>query len=382
MAAAMTHATSRVASRAVATALVVTMACDHGDAAPSSSQRSDGGESPIVSTQSQAVPTSPRLPGLWLSSAEIAALPVTGAAWDNVKRRADSDCGTPQLSDQEDDTNVCVMAKALVFVRTGEEQYRTGVVAALRGVVGAGTYDGRGLALGRELAAYVIAADLIDLKTYDPSLNERFRSELRTLLTTRAEGGGARNLIECHERRPNNWGTHCGASRVAVAAYLADRRELDRAARVFRGYLGDRSSYAEFRYGDASWQCDPRRPMGINPRGCTKDRRSVDGVLPDDQRRGGRFGWPPPKENYVWEALQGAVATAVILHRQGYDAFDWGDRALLRAVDWLHQQAGYPAEGDDTWIPHIINHFYKSTFPAPTPSSPGKNVGWSDWTHR
>jgi hypothetical protein len=37
--------------------------------------------------------------------------------------------------------------------------------------------------------------------------------------------------------------------------------------------------------------------------------------------------------------------------------------------------------GDDTWQPHLINKVYGSTFPAPTPSRPGKNVGWADWTH-
>jgi len=38
------------------------------------------------------------------------------------------------------------------------------------------------------------------------------------------------------------------------------------------------------------------------------------------------------------------------------------------------------AWGDDTWEPHVVNHFYLSSFPAPVPSSPGKNVGWTDWT--
>ena len=32
------------------------------------------------------------------------------------------------------------------------------------------------------------------------------------------------NLVECHEKRPNNWGNHCGASRAAVAAYLGGHR--------------------------------------------------------------------------------------------------------------------------------------------------------------
>ena len=57
---------------------------------------------------------------------------------------------------------------------------------------------------------------------------------------------------------------------------------------------------------------------------------SIDGVLPDDQRRGGPFEWPPPRENYVYEALQGATVQAALLSRAGYDAWDWGDQALLR----------------------------------------------------
>jgi hypothetical protein len=121
--------------------------------------------------------------------------------------------------------------------------------------------------------------------------------------------------------------------------------------------------------------------VGINPAGCSRDGLSLDGVLPDDQRRGGSFTTSPPKENYVWEALQGLLAQAVVLHRAGYPVFQWQDRALLRAVRWLHQVADYPAEGDDTWQPHIVNHYYGTSFPAPVPARAGKNVGWTDWTH-
>src|SRR5690606_16027986 len=108
------------------------------------------------------------------------------------------------------------------------------------------------------------------------------------------------------------------------------------------------------------WQCDPDRPVGVNPRGCTRYGRDLGGVLPDDQRRGGSFSWPPPHENYVWEALQGAVVQAVILERAGYPAFEWGDRALLRAVEFLHARLGYEAEGDDGWQPHLFNFYYGS----------------------
>lgn len=320
--------------------------------------------------------------GIWLDPNELASLPTSGTAWQNLTKAASESCGTPDLSNQDDSTNVCVMAKALVYARTGQVSYRVNVVDAIWSIVNSGTYSGRALALGRELGAYVIAADLINLRGYDASLDDRFRSRIRGLLTTSTNSGPS-NLIDCHESRPNNWGTHCGASRAAVAAYLGDTAQLARTAQVFKGWLGDRSSYAGFDYGDTSWQCNASQPVGINPAGCTKNGRSIDGVLPDDQRRGGSFTWPPPKENYVYEALQGALAQAVILKRAGYDAFAWEDRALLRSMKWLYTQANYSAAGDDTWEPFVVNYFYgaDARFPTASTSSPGKNVGWTDWTH-
>jgi len=241
-------------------------------------------------------------------------------------------------------------------------------------------YSGRALALARELGAYVISAELISLKTYDATLDQQFRAKIQELLTTPTSGGPA-NLIECWEERANNWGTHCGGTVAAIAAYLGDSARLARVAQVFKGGLGDRSSYAEFVYGDPSWQCDPSQPVGINPAGCMKDGHSIDGVLADDQRRAGGFTWPPPKENYVYEALQDVLLQAIILHRAGYDPFNWQDRAILRAFRWLHEQANYPAAGDDTWQPHVVNHFYGTSFPAPVPSRPGKSFGWTDWVY-
>ena len=47
----------------------------------------------------------------------------------------------------------------------------------------------------------------------------------------------------------------------------------DRPATVFRGFVGERSSYAGFRYGELSWQCDMAAPVGINPTGCTRKRQ-------------------------------------------------------------------------------------------------------------
>lgn len=327
-------------------------------------------------------PTTTPIPsqhGIWLSPAEIALLPTAGPAWLQLKAAADAAPGTPTLADQDTDANVNYLAKALVFARTGQPNYRTDVANALRTLALSNTEDsGRTLSLGRELAAYVIAADLIDLKIYDPALDAQFRTKLRTLLTKRID---SLTLQETHERRPNNWGTHAGASRAAVAVYLGDRAELERTWLVFRGYVGDRTAYSGFSYGDLSWQANPQAPVPINPVGALKQGYNIDGALPEEMRRGGAFQWPPKYTGYAWEAMQGAVVQAQILQRAGYPAWEWQDRALLRAVLFL-KAIGWAADSDDSWQPWLINSAYgMNVMPTASSAAPGKNMGWTNWTH-
>ena len=104
-------------------------------------------------------------------------------------------------------------------------------------------------------------------------------------------------------------------------------------------------------------------------------------------RRGCGFQFPPCATGYPWEALQGATVTAEILHRQGYDAWSWSDQALRRAVQFLYElDRRYPgdgwwASGDDEWNVWLVNRAYGTRFPARDPAQPGKNMGWTDWTH-
>jgi len=335
----------------------------------------DGGSGGVSADGGGGIPSdAAAVRGIWLSPAEIAVLPMSGTAWDRLKAQADQPAGTPLLSNQDQMNNVYVLAKALVYVRTGRTSYRNEVRTACMAAIDT-ELGGRTLALGRELAAYVIAADLVGL---EPQEDERFRAWLRRCLSENLAG---LTLRSTHERRPNNWGTHAGASRAAVAVYLGDRTELARTARIFKGWLGDRATYAGFSYGDPSWQADPLRPVGINPAGATRSGYSIDGVLPDDQRRGGAFVWPPPHENYVYEALQGAVVEAVILSRAGYDVWNWRDRALLRAYTWLRNQAQFPPQADDTWQMPIVDRYYGTRYWNGSSTRPGKNMGWTDWTH-
>ena len=315
--------------------------------------------------------------GIVITPAQLRALPTSGGAWDALKRAADGNAGSPNLADMNQENNVQILAKALVYARTGTPSYRAEVISALRSAMGT-EVGGETLALGRELAAYVIAADLIGLRAADPALDATFRAWLGQVLDRRL--GDGNSLTETHERRPNNWGTHAGASRAAAAAYLGDAAELARVATVFRGWLGERSAYAGFSFGDLWWQSNPSQPVGINPPGATIAGHSVDGVLADDQRRTGEFTWPPPCGNYPHGALDGALLTAEILHRHGYAAYSWGSNALLRAQVWLHSTGCAPS-GDNVWHLPLVDARYGSNFWNGAVLRPGKNFGWTDWLY-
>jgi len=315
-----------------------------------------------------------QMDGIWISHAEIDSLPMQGAAWEFVLGEARQPLKKPDLSNQDERTDVRVLAKALVSVRTQDDRLRYEVIDAVLAAMGT-ERGGRTLALGRNLMSYVLAADLVGLP---PEEDQRFRTWLSDVLDRKLKG---QTLRSTSEKRPNNWGTHALSSRAAIAGYLGDQTEMERVARIFKGWLGDRTSYDRFEFGDLSWQADPGQPVGINPKDASKNGHSIDGVLPDDQRRAGDFHWPPPKENYVYGALQGALATAVILDRAGYDIWEWQDRALLRAFVWLHEQADYPPDGDDVWLAPLMDFHYGTHFWNGALSKPGKNMGWTEWTH-
>jgi len=342
--------------------------------------------------------------GIWISASEISGLATNGAQWENLLYEANQLIGTVDISDQDEFDDVYTMAKALVYARTGNSDYRTDVIDACSDAIGseAGT-NTMSLAVGRNMAAFVIAADLVDLPQ---AADMEFRDWLREMLT-KVMPGDDRSLTICHEDRPNNWGTHAGGSRAAIAAYLQEWDELARVAQVFKGWMGDTNSYSDFKFvRELAWQSNTNAPVGINPLGATLSFTTngttyvynVDGVLPDDQRRSASndidFVWhagsPPPwdpavisptKENYVYEALQGALMQAVILDRAGYDVWAWEDQALLRAFNWLHDEAHFTAVLDDSWESFLMNHFYETDFPTFPTSEHGKNVAPTCWLY-
>jgi hypothetical protein len=323
------------------------------------------------------VPAPRSTTGIWLSDRELAAQPTSGAAWQQVQEAASGSLGQANLADQDSDHDVRTLAAALVAARTGDRAMRDKAVAAISSAMG--TEDGgRTLAIGRNLQSYVIAADLVDLDSADPKVGARFRSWLREVRTEELDGN---TLVETSNERPNNWGTHATASLIAAAAYLEDTAELNRLANVFRGWAGDRRAYSGFNFGsDLSWQADRNAPVGINPVGATLLGRSVSGALPEEMRRGGSLTWPPSDTGYPWGALNGAVVSAELLSRRGFDAWNWSDKALQRATKFLFD-LGWGPGNDDEWVVPLVNARYGTKFPAQSEVGLGKNLGFTNWTH-
>lgn len=341
---------------------------------------------------------------MWISPEEVKRLPMRGPAWRQLKAAADGDLGSPNIADQNSHHDVNTLAVALVYARTGDSHYRKKAAHAIWNAVGT-ERGGTSLALARNLLSYVVAAELIDFKEYQPRRERRFKNWLKVVRNEplRSDPIPGQTLVGLHERGASNGGGMAGASRVAVAIYLRDEKDLARAAQVMKGWLGDRSAYPGIpapdfgpedvgkglRFGgyndDLSWQADPSKPVGIDPKGATKDGHSIDGALPDDMRRGGSFRWPPRFTQYPREALSGYVALAELLYRQGYDVYDWSDQALLRATRFLwNLDREFPDEGwwePDIPIYWVINYRYHTNFPISPTTAIGRNIGWTSWTH-
>ena len=90
--------------------------------------------------------TAPR--GIWIDADRLQTLPTNGASWRELSEAAHEPLPPPKIGDRDDAADVRVLAKALVYVRTGEARFRDEAVAGI--VLAMGTEScGDVLALGR-----------------------------------------------------------------------------------------------------------------------------------------------------------------------------------------------------------------------------------------
>lgn len=321
---------------------------------------------------------------LIINQSELSTRPTSGAAWDALVEVARGSYGTPDLTDQDSQHGVRLFAGALVAARLDDSALRTrvrdGIMAAIGTErVGAGNST---LALGRQLSAYVMAADVIDLAGSDDAT---FRSWL-SAIRTKVLGGHSTwdSLVRTHESSANNWGAFAGASRIAASLYLGDAADVDRAAKVLRGFLGERAAYAGFRDFDSdalSWACSVSGATPINP-ACMKSGIDVDGAIIEDVARGGSLRWPPGDsgQSYTLESLQGLTLQAELLSRAGYPAWDWSSQALKRAARLVTRFSGWNRSSVDRHVPWLLNKRYGLGLPTDA-AGMGRGFGFTDWLY-
>ena len=313
--------------------------------------------------------------GLWINSKEIAALPTSGPAWSAMHSAATSSWGTPTIADQNSKADTNTLAGALVAVRTNDAAMKTKVRSQLMALAANHPYD-RVLALSRELPSYVIAADLVGLDSGQRATFEKF---LREAMTHKMDGhSGGTDLVSTALLSPNNWGTMARAAAAAVYVYLGDDAGLAKIADTQEAWLGGNAPNT-LKYSSTNWHAgSPKK--GINARGASRDGHSLDGVIPEDQRRTGEYTWPAPKGSYPHEALQGAIVTSVILDRAGALPFDAGDKALERAERWLVTTNANPPASDDGNTPWLLVKYGSGSFARSASATAGKNIAWAAWT--
>jgi len=208
--------------------------------------------------------------GLLRDPAEWQALPVPGRdpactpgsacerTWDNVLAWAakwDDPAIQPDITesiDFDNDHDVVTLACALAWRGTGDLDWRDRARILIDQAVFTpySTIGTSALKPGRNLLAYVLAANTIELALFDPLLDGAFRAWIERIAETDLWfGDGVRapgTFADYQEQRPNNVGLIVGASRIAIEMYLggtAHQRHLVSAMRVFRGFLGDDTAF-------------------------------------------------------------------------------------------------------------------------------------------
>jgi hypothetical protein len=328
-----------------------------------------------------------------MSRTRLLSLPTTGSAWTSLKSIADGSLGTPDLCNQDNKHDVRTLAVALVYARTGIASYytkaRDAIMSALS-TIQVGCYNAI-LSLGRQLGAYVLAADLIKLSGTD---DVTFRSWLTTIRTLYLGGHGRWvTLTGTHEDSNNNWGAFAGASRIAASLYLGDTADVARASLVVRGFLGDRYAYSGFRSGlyadELTWTCSSSgstyTPVDW---ACYKNGINLNGAIAGDIYRGGGLTWPAldPGIPYTLEALQGVTLQVELLYQNGYpEAWSWSNSALQRAANFVSRSG---QSGGSTWnyssvsyhLPWLLNARYGLGLPT-KPAGFGRVFGYTDWLY-
>lgn len=322
--------------------------------------------------------------------ADLMALPTTSSAFSRLKNHADATWPAPDLADQDRKHGTYVLAAAMVYARTGITSYRDKARAGIMAAIGTeNDASTRTLSVGRQLGAYVLAADFIRLDGTDDAT---FRSWLSALRTREFPAHGRWISLEVtHEDSANNWGAWAGAALIATARYLGDTEDLERRVRVVKGFLGDRTQWNDFRGQDEkngvlgaderAWACNDSPTAWLPTNGtCSKNGVNLDGAFPSDASRGGPVQWPVPSTGVMYhsETVAAMLIQLELLYQAGYDLWSYRQNAMRRAGDFLARSNGWNnfyVNYGNSWL---ANRRLGTSYPQLTPTASRMLIGY-DW---
>ncbi|HEY4633269.1 MAG TPA: hypothetical protein VIH00_05055 [Candidatus Limnocylindrales bacterium] len=301
---------------------------------------------------------------------DVTGLPTTGRAWRNVVEAADADPGEPDLTcDQNQREHPgAALASALIYARTGDVAYRDRAIDLIEAAYPtARKCENSILSLGRQLGAYVMAADYVDYR--DPE----FVAWLDGIRSQNL-GGHARwfTLVGTAVDTSNNWGIFALASLTAADAYLEDATALERDFRIFHAYGAGGWSFRRTNDYQKRWACP--EGFAINPASCDDPRREGAAVEDASRTRFPRLG------QYPAEAAQGYVVQAELLDRQGFAAWDVNDRQVCRNALWRERGDNLNFSNADAYVTWMTNA--RCGLDQPTdPARMGRVFGFTDWLY-
>lgn len=320
-------------------------------------------------------------------------LPTEGPAWDALLSAAKKQTvDGANLSDMHNQHDVGTLSVALAGMRLGDAALIEKGHACLRDAIGTEA-KGDSMDVGRSLAAYVFAADVLDIRS-GPIYE--WLAGFRTRKIPHDNTGVPMTFRDRAWETGTNASCQVGLSSLALAVYLRDEEWFEKEWDCFRRICGDRTSPFVLKpnqFGDP-WQEIPGDRVGIQSKGAVVNDVNVDGAYVDMGRSNPKpvasLKYDSRMSLYPWVSLNSVIWAAAIFKRLGKPAFEIEDQAVLRAVKYLRRLArennnmgwwGADKKEDAKWIAKVAYDLPLDEYPISLPVGNHDQVGWSDWLY-
>jgi hypothetical protein len=343
---------------------------------------------------------------------QLKRLPRSGASFDAGLKRARGTWQTPVFIGESASNNAQgdadVQIGAIMAETLDDDPLREKVRAHLR--LAATKTSNWLLGLGRQLAGYVEAANLI--RFAEPEFVTWVHKMVILKHGSGDRWGGYETILETAHSLNSNWALQCNRSVIAASMYLeqygtatqkADAaRWLRLSVLAYKRFVGEAGDYRElppFHTAENGWGGSTGLGYGINPEGSVimigERRIDASGILQGDWLRAkGTDGredrdaknYPPNPVTYHWEGLTPLIVTGAILHEHDIVPFSAGNNAIVRAMKALCGKSdndpafNNPPSGDDELCPHVVYHYTGIDFGRQLDNEPDKaGYGWLTW---